>query len=280
VPIRQRCLTILALTATLTLGLATAAIPNATAATPGCTLASTNGTVTRTLGTRTYQLHVPQGLTGTQVPLLLSLPGAFSNGSLQESNTLWSSFADTNNFIVAYPNEDPMMGGVWNPYVSNSPDLAFISSVVDDVSNHWCIDPHHVHVDGWSNGAVMSQRVACDLAAKFASATSYAGGTPTASGAACRPSRPISVFLLAGQFDFTITDLAANTNEWVGYDGCSTTPAHETDQYGSTNTYSCAAGTSVLSRTVNNTSHNWPSGAQGQDQRTRMWSFFMANPLP
>jgi len=263
-----------------TSGITVATASAAAAATPGCTLTSTNGTVTRTIGTRTYQLHVPQGLTGTQVPLLLSLPGAFSDGSLQESNTGWSTFADANNFIVAYPNEDPAMGGVWNPYVSNSPDLSFLSSVVDDISAHWCADAHHVHVDGWSNGAVMSQRVACDLAAKFASATSYAGGSPTVSGAPCKPSRPISTFLLAGQLDFTYAGLASNTSEWVGYDGCSATPTHETDTYGTTDSYRCAATTSVMSRTVVNTSHNWPSGAQGQDQRTRMWSFFQANPLP
>jgi polyhydroxybutyrate depolymerase len=261
-------------------GITVATASAAAAATPGCTLTSTNGTVTRTIGSRTYQLHVPQGLSGTQVPLLLSLPGAFSNGSLQESNTGWSTFADANNFIVAYPNEDPAMGGVWDPYVSNSPDLSFLSSVVDDISAHWCIDAHHVHVDGWSNGAVMSQRVACDLAAKFASATSYAGGTPTASGAPCKPSRPISVALLAGQLDFTYAGLASNTSEWVGYDRCSATPTHSADTYGTLDSYSCASGTTVWSRTVSNTSHNWPSGAQGQDQRTRMWSFFQANPLP
>src|SRR5438067_1468350 len=92
----------------------TAGAPVAAAATPGCTLTTTGGTVTRTLGTRTYELHVPAGLTGTQVPLLLSLHGAGSNGTQDESFTGWSGFADAHEFIVAYPDARPNSGGgVW-----------------------------------------------------------------------------------------------------------------------------------------------------------------------
>lgn len=263
---------------------AAATAPGATAAVPGCTLSPTGGTVTRTIGTRTYELHVGSGLTGTQVPLLLSLHGAGSNGRQDETFTGWSAFADAHGFAVAYPNAGSSAGGgVWDPYSAGSPDVTFARQVVADVSARWCIDPKRVYVDGWSNGAVMSQRVACDAADTFAAATSYAGGSPTtgaALAAPCRPSRPIAVGLLAGQADFTYAGLAPNTNEWRGYDGCAPTPVHEADAYGTTDTYSCTAGTEVFARTVSNTSHNWPSGAQGEDQRNRMWAFFQRHPLP
>jgi poly(3-hydroxybutyrate) depolymerase len=70
---------VLATCAAFVLSLALTAT-HASAATLGCTLTPTSGTVTRTLGSRVYQLHVAQGLTGSQVPLLLSLHGAGSNG--------------------------------------------------------------------------------------------------------------------------------------------------------------------------------------------------------
>ncbi len=270
------------LAAIAVLGAATAA-PGASAASAGCTLSPTSGTVTRTLGTRTYELHVPPGLTGTQVPLLLSLHGAGSNGFQDEYFTGWSQFAGAHNFIVAYPDARPNIGGgVWDPYTQGSADVAFVRQVVADVSSSWCVDSHRVYVDGWSNGAVMSQRLACDAADLFAAATSYAGGTPTLGGAAaaCRPSRPISVGLIAGQEDFTYAGLGHNTTEWLGYDHCSTTPTQESDAYGSTSSYGCPAGTQVFARVLINTSHNWPFGAQGEDQRQRMWAFFIANPLP
>lgn len=259
-----------------------AAASPAAAAEPGCTLAATDGTVTRALGERSYELHVPPGLSG-EAPLLLSLHGAGSNGSQDERFTGWSGFADVQDFIVAYPNARPSFGsGMWDPYSAGSADVAFLREVVRDISAAWCVDPRRVHVDGWSNGAVMSQRLACDAADTFASVTSYGGGTPTFGGTAapCRPSRPISVGLFVGQFDFTYAGLAQNTDEWRGYDGCGSTPIRSTDPHGTLDTYSCAAGTQLLARVVAGTSHEWPSGARGEDQRTRMWAFFEGNPLP
>lgn len=257
--------------------------PAAAAAESGCSLEPTSGTVTRALDGRTYLVNAPPGLNGPDVPLLLSLHGFGSNGSQVEEYTGWTPFAKAHRFIVAYPQGQPSeYSGAWDPYSASSPDVPFLRSVVQDISSRWCVDQRHVHIDGWSNGAVMSQRMACAAPEVFASAVSYGGGTPTLSGfaAPCRPSRPISVGLFAGQYDFTYAGLAANASEWRAVNGCAPTPTRTTDPYGSTETYACAAGTTVLARVVSDTSHNWPSGAQGEDQRTRMWEFLMANPRP
>jgi polyhydroxybutyrate depolymerase len=254
----------------------------ASAAGPGCSSATTGGTVTRSLAGRSYQLHVPSGLSGN-VPLLLSFHGAGSTGQQDELFTGWSGFADARKFIVAYPQARPFdFGGVWDPYTADSADVPFARQVVDDIAATYCVDPHRVYADGWSNGAVMSQRIACAAADKFAAVTSYGGGTPTLAGFAtgCHPSRPIAVGLFAGQFDFTYAGLGQNTSEWRAVDACSGNPAHSADQYGSQDTYTCAGGSQVLSRVVSNTSHNWPFAAQAEDQRSRMWAFFGANPLP
>ena len=262
---------------------ALAALPSAAAAAePGCTLDPTSGTVTQSLEDRTYRVNVPSGLSG-EVPLLLSLHGFGSNASQVEQFTGWTPFASARGFIVAYPQGRPSeQGGAWDPYSANSADIAYLRDVVADISARWCVNPDRIHIDGWSNGAVMSQRMACAAADVFASAVSYGGGTPTLAGFAtpCAPSRPISVGLFAGQFDFTYLGLAQNASEWRAVNSCASTPAQTSDQYGSTKTYSCAAGTKVIARTVAYTSHNWPSGAQGEDQRNRMWTFLTANPMP
>jgi polyhydroxybutyrate depolymerase len=247
-----------------------------------CSLTSTGGTVTRTLGSRSYLLNVPAGLTQAS-PLLLSLHGFGSNGQQDELFTGWTPFAAAKKFIVAYPQGRPSSGsGAWDPYTADSPDVGFLRDVASAISSTYCVDPKRIHVDGWSNGAVMSQRTACSAASTFASVTSYGGGTPTVSGFAtpCTPSRPISVGLFAGQYDFTYAGLSQNTQEWRTVNGCGATTAHTTDAYGSTDTYTCAGGADVIARVVNFTSHNWPSGASGEDQRNRMWAFFQAHPLP
>lgn len=272
-----------AATAAVALAVTLPGAPASGAVEAGCTLTSTGGTVKRTIGDRTYLVNVPAGLSGTQVPLLLGLHGFSSTGAQFETFTGWTPFAASRKFIVAYPQARPSeYGGGWDPYSANSADVTYLKAVVADVSRQWCVDPRRVHVDGWSNGAVMSQRMACDAPDVIASSTSYGGGTPTLAGFAkpCTPSRPISVALFAGQWDFTYGGLAQNTGEWRAVDKCAATPTHSTDQYGSTDTYNCASGTSVVSRVVSNVSHNWPSGAQGEDQRTRMWAFFTANPRP
>ena len=270
------------------LAAATAAflVPAAPAAAqiPDCTLSGSGQTVNRDLGARSYELHVPANLSGSEVPLLLSLHGFGSTGAQDELFTGWSGFADSHNFIVAYPNGRPDAGtGAWDPYIPGSPDVPFLRDVVADISADYCINPDRVHADGWSNGAVMSQRVACDAADAFASVTSYAGGTPTLAGtapAACDPSRPISVGLIVGQFDFTFAGLAQNVSEWHNLNSCSATKTRTNDQYGYTDRYSCAGETQLMARVVGLTSHNWPTGARGADQRNRMWAFFQANPRP
>ena len=258
------------------------AAPAASAQTTGCGTAPTNGTVTRTLGDRSYLLNVPAGIAGA-APLLLSLHGFGSNGQQDEYFTGWTPFAAAHRFIVAYPQGRPSSGsGAWDPYTASSLDVPYLKAVVADVAATWCVDPRRVYVDGWSNGAVMSQRTACSAADTFAASSSYGGGTPTVSGFAppCAPARPVPVALLAGQYDFTYAGLAQNTAEWQAIDGCTTPPVHNTDAYGSTDTYACAGGAELVSRVVANTSHNWPFGAQAEDQRSRVWAFFTAHPLP
>jgi polyhydroxybutyrate depolymerase len=261
-----------------------AAVPApATAAEPGCTLAPTGGTVSKSLNGRSYLVNVPADLAASEVPLLLSLHGFGSNGSQDETFTGWTPFAAARGFIVAYPQGRPSQSsGAWDPYSAASEDVGFLRDVVADISKTWCVNPRRVHADGWSNGAVMSQRLACSSADVFASVTSYGGGTPTVGGFAtpCRPSRPISVGLFAGEWDFTYAGVAQNAWEWRAVNGCAPTPTHTTDAYGSTDAYACAGGTTVLARVVKATSHNWPSGAQGEDQRARMWAFKSANPRP
>lgn len=259
-------------------------IPAAPAAadTGDCTLAPTGGTATKTLNGRTYLVRVPSGITAERAPLLVVLHGALSNGDTVEFFSGWSGYADRKKFIVAYPQARPTgWAGVWDPYTNGSDDVEFVEDVVADISSTWCVNPDRVHADGWSNGAVMSQRMACESPDTFASVSSYGGGPATLLGIAdgCHPSRPISVAMFAGQLDFTYFGLGLNTAEWRDIDDCtSTTKAR--DLYGVTETSSCAPGTKVVSRVVYLTSHNWPIGGQAEDQRNRLWAFFTANPRP
>lgn len=268
----------------LTIGLATTSVTTAAAA--GCSLSSTNGSVNKFIGARSYRLHVPAGLTGTQVPLLIDLHGGGGNAETYEQLTGWSTYADAKkNFIVAYPNSQ--MYGWWN-YGPGSADVTFVKQVVDHIAATYCVDPRRVFVDGHSNGGVMADRLACDAAHKFAAFAPYAGASaqqslqPSGIGG-CTPSRPVPIAMFHGDADTQapISYQQANRDWWIGTDGCATSPQRSTDQYGSLDKYTpCAGGAEIWWRVYAGGSHAWPTGAQGNDQRDRMWQFFNAHPLP
>lgn len=122
----------------------------------GCSSQATDRTVTRQLGDRTYLLHVPEGLGGGPVPVLLSLHGMGQGAAPHEQETGWSGYAADHHFIVAYPE------GVerrWD-FGAGSTDVDFLRAVVDDIAATWCVDRHRVHAEGYSNGAMMVERLA------------------------------------------------------------------------------------------------------------------------
>ena len=256
----------------LSVGPLAAVTGGGTAGATTCNLNSTNGTVTRFLGTRYYLLHVPSGLTGSTVPLLLSMHPLSYYASQQESSTGWSPYADSHNFIVAYPQGN---FNAWD-YSHNSADVTFLKNVVSDIAGTWCVDPKRTFSDGWSAGAVMSMRLACDAADVFASSVEWAGEAPTMNGQPCTPSRPIAVGLFHGDAD-TIAPLSAdqtNRDEWIARDSCSTTPTHTSDTYGTLDVYTgCSANVAVSWRVLTGQDHFWPTGAKAADQRDRMWGF-------
>jgi polyhydroxybutyrate depolymerase len=262
---------------------AAASIPltllGAGAAQAACTLAPTAGTVNRTLGTRSYRLNVPAGLTGTQVPLLISMHGAGATSSYQETATGWTPFASAQKFIVAYPQ------GIFNTWqvTQGSSDVAFLRQVVDDIAANWCVNPTRIYADGHSNGAYMSQRLACDAPDKFAAVVEYAGGSPTQWGGPCEPSRAIGVGLFQGEADFTVPASWGrdSRDQWVARNACSPTPATTALSDGTLEVYSgCGGGVQVLWRSYVGQGHLWPTGARAADQRTRMWSFLVNHVLP
>jgi polyhydroxybutyrate depolymerase len=287
--IRRACAAVVA--STMLGVVAVAASTAAPASAAGCTLATTNGTITRTIvtssGVRTYLLHVPSGLTGSSVPLLLSDHGGGAFAAYQQSVTQWSPYADSHNFIVAYPQA---IADYWD-YSQGSYDVSYLKQVVSDIKGTWCIDPHRVFSDGWSNGALMSQRMACDTPNLFASAVSWAGADPTipnfdangVTGSPCTPSRPVAVGIFQGANDPISSPSIGqqNTNDWVGRDGCPAMPISSSDNYGTLLQYQpCNSGVAVWWRVMSNQQHTWPTGTAGQDLRDHMWSFLNNYPLP
>ncbi|MEV6768821.1 PHB depolymerase family esterase [Nocardia sp. NPDC051030] len=263
------------------------ASPTSTSQVPAtCGLDPTAGTITRSVGARSYHLYVPPGLTARQAPLLISNHGGGNTAAIHEAVTGWTPYATEHHFIVAYP-ESPTT--YWN-FDQNSPDVAYLREVVADVESAWCVDPHRVFSDGFSSGAIMSQRMACDAPEVFAAATSWAGFDPTdpnvGSGpqpTPCTPSRPIAIGLFQGENDFSSTATVGqgNVEKWIARAGIDSTPQTSTDTYATLKKYEPGkSGASICWRTYKNVTHIWPGGDTGQDLRDHIWQFLDAHARP
>lgn len=87
----------------------------------------------------------------------------------------------------------------WEPCTN---DVAFIARMLDEVQATYATDPGRYYVLGVSNGAMLTTRIACDLAGRFAAAAPIIGLQPT--GHACAPNTDLPVLFLMGARDETI----------------------------------------------------------------------------
>lgn len=255
------------------------AAPATAAGEADCTLTPTSGTVGREAAGRAYHVNVPAGLPGPSVPLLLSLHGALQPYSSHERETGWSTAAATGNFIVAYPSAGA--GLVWDA-AQRSGDVTYLREVVEDISATWCVDPRRVHVEGFSSGANMSARLACDASAVFASVAAYGGVSPSFTGSPCAPDRPIAVGLFHSDGDLIslLPFAVAHRDEWLRRNGCPATPVTEPGVPVEAAAYGpCGGGVQVVWRVYRGT-HFWPAGDDRTDIADRTWSFFVRNRLP
>jgi polyhydroxybutyrate depolymerase len=176
---------------------------------------------------RTWQIHVPDGLTGN-VPLVVDLHGYTSTSSGQRAISGFEQLADANGFIVVWPQG---INNSWNSGtccgISRSKgvdDVAFIRALVAQIVDEQNIDANRIYVTGLSNGCSMSQRLAMDASDLFAAAACMAFYLLIPEN---ETYSPIPVMEIHGTSDYTVPynpGAADNFSSWAGYNGCSGSP--------------------------------------------------------
>jgi polyhydroxybutyrate depolymerase len=164
-------------------------------------------------GGRPFQLKVPAGYDGhAPVPLVILLHGYGSTGMGQATYFRLPALADARGFLLAAPDGTPDATGrrFWNATdaccdFANVPvdDVAYVSSIIDDVSARYSVDPRRIYLVGHSNGGFMSHRAACDLSPRIAAIVSLAGAV-WKDPARCQPTSPVAVLEVHGDADNTV----------------------------------------------------------------------------
>ena len=267
--------------------------------------------------TRTYLIHVPPNISSRSIPLVLVFHGGGSTPEGMSRYTRFDDLADKNGFIVVYPEGTKRQ---WNDGRLAAPkvdDVAFVRAILDEIEKNYTVDTHRIYATGISNGAIFSQRLACEMSGTLAAIAPVAGTMPTVYSPSCKPAAPISVLMVHGTDDplvpynggmirvgslgigGNVWSAADTINYWKEHDHCSSQPKRNSapdadptdgttiseDEYAG-----CRDGTSVLLYTVNGGGHTWPGGFQylpesfigktskDMDATEVIWRFFASHP--
>jgi polyhydroxybutyrate depolymerase len=237
---------------------------------------------------RTFLVHVPPSYkAGTPVPLVLNFHGGAGNAKDQQKNSKMDALADRHGFIVVYPDGT---GALRHRFLSfnagmccgyavkhNIDDVSFVRAMLDDLEHAYSIDRARVYATGFSNGAIFSHRLGCELSDRIAAIAPVSGpiGIPN-----CAPSRPVPVLYFHGTADPAAPYTGGNVKALVGDDVHPYVSARETItgwakrdrcqlepqvtlRQGAVTCESypaCAGDASVTLCTVQGGGHAWPGG--------------------
>jgi polyhydroxybutyrate depolymerase len=226
---------------------------------------------------RSYRVYAPTGHSFPRA-LVLVLHGWKGSGTEIERRTKFrfDALADREGFVVAYPDA---WAGQWHSghpaETATSDDVGFLSALIDTLSETYAVDPKRIFVAGFSNGASMAYRLACERPDRIAAIAPASGGLakdlmPSCAGLS---HRPIPLFLIHGTADpevrFDSGELEGNLAYWVRRNGCSTASTvsylPDADPGDSTRTRierypNCKAGADVVLYAIEGGGHHWPDG--------------------
>lgn len=196
---------------------------------------------------RPYRLVEPEDYNPDEAaPLIIVLHG-YGQGEDFGGYFNLDPVAGEHGALVAYPlgTLDALGRRSWNAtdaccdfFKRGVDDVAYLSAVIDDVSSRYRVDARRVSVVGYSNGAFMAQRLACDLDARIAAVVAVAE-VNWADPALCTPPGRVAVLQVHGDADPVVrfvggrmllgTTLApsvrASIEGWRDRNGCGVAPA-------------------------------------------------------
>jgi polyhydroxybutyrate depolymerase len=250
---------------------------------------------------RTYRVYRASSVNSrTPAPLVLVLHGNASNGDQMAGTTEFDVTADTNGFIAVYPDGTEKS---WNGSFCCEPaptlgvdDLAFLNALIPQLEHDYTIDRRHVFITGFSSGAIMAYRYACQGSVPIAAIAPVAGTMLLDQ--PCSPKQPLSVLAVNGTTDGEVPYQgghllrgASATDQivpsapsvaalWAQLDKCGATASTRTSEPVSTTVWTgCTGGATVTLETITGAGHTWYANGFGPadgaiDASTLIGDFF------
>jgi polyhydroxybutyrate depolymerase len=237
---------------------------------------------------RSYFVHTPPAWElGSSLPLLIALHGVPSSGQQLRELTNLDASADQYGYVVAYPNSvfsDWAVGcACTQAEFEGVSDVRFVQKLIGELQTQLGIDPTRVFVAGYSQGALMAHKLACDLPVQLAGAASVAATMLAPVADQCSPSRPVPMLFFHGTEDqqfppegrselsVSSISIGESLDTWSQINGCSGNPVMDLEpdiaDDGTTVqrwTYEgCDPGGDLIFYSILAGGHTWPGSAPG-----------------
>ncbi len=249
-------------------------------------------------------VHVPKTVPPGPLPVVIVLHGVLDSPLTIESETGFSTLADTEGFVAVYPSG---VSASWNGGLCCDPaktlqidDVGFIDQVLDWTLAHACADKKRLFVTGFSNGGFLAQRLGCERAARFAAIAPVSATQGTLS---CQPSEAVSVVEFHGTDDAVVPyagggltaglSVQATFANWQIRNQCkgSVDTVFQKGDALCQHNADCASGSAVELCVISGGGHQWPGSPQGPlpalgkmstdiNATAHIWSFFQAHAKP
>ena len=260
---------------------------------------------------RTYILHIPAGYDAARpTPLVLAFHGiGLDAGEMIRISGL-SKQADTSGFIAVYPNGTGKNKS-WNgghccgeAAKNNVDDVGFVRALIDELAALIKIDPRRVYATGFSNGAIMVYRLACELSDQIAAIGPVAATQILDDQEACHPARSMPIIHFHGTADrlnlynggttsagFEFVAVEDAIRFWAEKNACPDLAQRTESGTIQHDVYApCAQDSAIELYTIIDGEHAWPGGEAVSPQVGKptmvisttplLWEFFAAHPMP
>ncbi len=260
---------------------------------------------------RSYVLHIPPGYDPSQpTALVLAFHGITLDAYEMLRISGFNTQSDTAGFIVVYPNASGEQRS-WNgghccgeAAINNVDDVGFVRVLIAELSTLLNIDPRQIYVTGFSNGAILAYRLACEMSDQIAAIGPVSATQAIEDMQVCQPMRPVPVIHFHGTDDepnpynggetpggVQFISVADAIQFWVDFNGCPGEPQRSESGSIIHDLYApCQGGSSVELYTVTGGKHAWPGGEavnlrMGEptmevSATILMWEFFLEHPMP
>ena len=243
---------------------------------------------------RFYYVYTPSNIDSNEsVPVLFAFHGYGSSAMRHLNYTNYFPLADSNNFIVIYPQgaTTATLSTHWNVggWTSKSTidDLDFVDTVISLLKDKIQIDETRIYSSGMSNGGYMGYHLACNLSSKFAAIASVTGSMTNDTFNECDPTHPTPILQIHGLLDFIVPydgnagskSIPDVINYWVNYNSCNLDPETliKYDDYSLVvyETYSdCLNDVNVKLILHPEMGHDWPSTqSYNINASSEIWNF-------